>query len=96
MSGFRPASKNSIFLLLATHVDKLFDRFLLSFQEYRGDFSVVIHPRVKSQVVSLGLKNGMRLNTSQLGFEDARRFERFMNEHLKRYQALVAEDRPTQ
>jgi hypothetical protein len=82
-------------LLLASHVDKLFDRYLLSFQESRGAYLAVLHPRVKAHVLSLGLRPGLPLDTSQLGFEEERRFGRFMSEHLRRHLALVEADRPT-
>lgn len=82
-------------LLLVAHADKLFDRYLLSFKETRSEFSSVIHPRVQIAVGKLGLRAGMPLDTSQLGFANEDRFRRYMAEHLQRHSALVLQDRPT-
>ena len=83
-------------LLLAAHVDKLFDRYLLSFEPSREGFRTVIHPRVRREVAQLGLKSVCVLDISQLRLEDERRFGRYMGEHLKRHLALVEADRPTE
>lgn len=82
-------------LLLAAHADKLFDRFLLSFEQSREGFRAAIHPRVRPHVLALGLKSGQMLDTSQLGFSDEQRFSQFMGEHLKKHLALVRADQPT-
>lgn len=83
-------------LLLVSHADKLFDRHLMSFREERGTFMCVLHPRVRGVVSRLGLTQGMKLDTSQLGFASETRFRRFMAEHLRRHDEKVARDRPTQ
>lgn len=82
-------------LLLVAHADKLFDRCLMSFREERGVFVSVLHPRVRGVVSRLGLTQGMRLDTSQLGFANEARFGRFMVQHLRRHEELVAKDQPT-
>jgi hypothetical protein len=82
-------------LLLVAHADKLFDRYLMSFQEIRGTFVSVLHPRIRLDVEKLGLRNGMALDTSQLGFSNEPRFRRYMAEHLERHIALAHRDKPT-
>lgn len=82
-------------MLLAAHVDKLFDRFLMSFEESRAGFTSVIHPRVRNAVSSLGLKSGLMLDTSHLGFANEGRFRRYMEQHLRRHRAVAEQDRPT-
>ena len=79
---------------LVAHADKLFDRYLMSFGEERGTFVCVLHPRVRGVVSRLGLTQGMKLDTSQLGFANEGRFGRFMAQHLRRHEELVAKDRP--
>jgi len=83
-------------LLLAAHVDKLFDRFLLSFKESRSGFESVLHPRVHAAVRTLGIKAGMILKTERLNPRDESRFTAYMREHLRRHQDLVAKDRPSE
>ena len=83
-------------LLLVAHADRLFDRFLLSFEESPlGGFKSVLHPRVRSAVAPLGLHPGMQLNTSHLGLSDEGRFRRYMSDHLSAHKALVERDRPS-
>lgn len=82
-------------LLLAAHVDKLFDRFLMSFEESRAGFTSVLHPRVRTAVSALGLKSGLVLDTSHLGFANEGRFKRYMEQHLRRHRDLVEQDKPT-
>ena len=82
-------------LLLVAHADSLFDRYLMSFQEVRGAFVCVLHPRVRGAVEKLGLKNDMVLDTSQLGLANEGRFRRYMAGHLERHRDLVNKDKPT-
>lgn len=82
-------------LLLVAHADKLFDRFLLSFEKKHRGFVSVLHPRVRSLVSRFGITQGMELNTSHLGFAAERRFEGYMTEHLRRHHELVKRDSPT-
>lgn len=79
-------------LLLGAHVDKLFDRHLLSFEECQTGFKSVLHPRIRQDVTKLGLTNGMTLDTSNLGVSDKDRFRYYMGEHLTRYKAVVKRD----
>lgn len=82
-------------LLLAAHADKLFDRFLMSFEESRGRFTSVLNPRLRTAVSMLGLKSGMALDTSHLGFTNEGRFRQYMEQHLRLHCTVVREDMPT-
>jgi hypothetical protein len=82
-------------LLLAAHADKLFDRYLMSFQEERGSFVSVLHPRIRTDVVKLGLRQGMPLNTSHFNLSNEAKFRRYMAEHFERHANLVNRDKPT-
>ncbi len=82
-------------LLLAAHADKLFDSFLMSFEESRARFISVIHPRVRTAVSLLGLRPGLMLDTSHLGFANEERFRRYMEQHLRRHRAVVERDKST-
>jgi hypothetical protein len=77
-------------LLLVAHLDKLFDRTLLSFGEARGEFFSVLHPRVRSGCSKAGILEGMRLNTAQLGFADAGRLARYMAGHHAQFLTAAA------
>lgn len=82
-------------LLLIAHVDKLFDRHLLSFKESRSGFESILHPRVQAAVATLGIKSGMGLDISYLSFADERRFRRYMDGHSTRHLELVEQDQPS-
>lgn len=82
-------------LLLAAHVDKLFDRFLMSFEESRSGFTSVLHPRIRLAVAKLGLRAGLTLDTSHLGFASEGRFRRYMEQHLRRHRTVVEQDKAT-
>jgi hypothetical protein len=78
-------------LLLAVHADKLFDRYLLSFDLQRGDLRCVIAPTAQAVAARLGLKPGMPLNTAQLSPSVARRLEGYMRGHHERFVERKAE-----
>lgn len=82
-------------LLLAAHADKLFDRYLMSFEESQAGFTSVLHPRVRTAVASLGLRQGLVLDTSHLGFANEGRFRRYMEQHLRRHRTLVERNKAT-
>lgn len=82
-------------LLLVAHADRLFDRYLMSFQEFRGGFVSVLHPRIRLNVEKMGLKSGMTLATNRLGLMDEQRFRRYVAAHFERYSELVNLDKPT-
>lgn len=74
-------------VLLAAHLDRLFDCSLMSFKEVRGEFLSVLHPRVRTACGKAGIVDGMRLSTAQLSFADADRLGRYMGGHYKRFMA---------
>ncbi len=78
-------------LLLAVHIDKLFDRYLLSFDLQRGDLRSVIAPIAQPVTAKLGLLPGMPLATAHLSPSTARRFEQFMAGHHSRFLKRKAE-----
>ena len=82
-------------LLLATHVDKLFDRYLLSFRGERGDYWVALHPRVEAVMRKTGITRSMKLPASHMSPSDERRFARYLHRHYQKHLALVGKDRPT-
>ncbi len=81
-------------VLLVSHADRLFDKYLMSFENQSGDLVAVFHPRVRAIVVNLGLKTHMKLDTSNIGFSDEERLRQHMAEHLRRHQLLVQLDTP--
>lgn len=82
-------------LLLAAHVDKAFDRYLLSFREERGDFWVSIHPRIEAALRKTGIARAMKLTISHISPFDARRFSNYVNQHHRIHSELIEKDRPT-
>ncbi len=74
-------------LLLAAHVDRLFDRCLLGFREERGELVSVLHHRVRAECSKVGIRDGSRLNMSQLGFSDSGNLRRYMAGHFVRFLA---------
>lgn len=82
-------------LLLAAHVDKAFDRCLLSFSESHGDFLVSMHPRVAIALGKAGVRPAMKLTISHMNLSDGRRFSRYMGEHYREHLAQIKLDQPT-
>lgn len=82
-------------LLLATHVDKAFDCYLLSFREDRGDYWVSMHPRVEAALRKMGITRTMKLTISHMSPSVARRFSGYLNQHFRIHSELVGKDRPT-
>lgn len=82
-------------LLLAIHVDKAFDKYLLSFSESRGDFSVSMHPRVVAALRKTGVTPSMKLMTSHMNLSDGRRFSGYIGEHFRKHMARIKLDQPT-
>jgi hypothetical protein len=78
-------------LLLATHVDKLFDRYLLSFESQRGEMRAVIAPRAQAVASKLGIFPGAPLTASMMTPSVMRRFEQYMSEHLTTFLRKKAE-----
>ncbi|WP_224005129.1 HNH endonuclease [Cupriavidus pinatubonensis] len=82
-------------LLLASHVDKLFDRHLLSFKPERQGFLLELHPRVATKVAALGLKRGMALRDSRLSPAAARSVAEYLREHYAHFRDAVVQAKPT-
>lgn len=78
-------------LLLAAHIDSLFDRHLLSFEKCAGDYKCVLHPRIEPKVKRIGLRGLTLLRTGQLGLSESQRFARYMETHHRKFLALIAE-----
>lgn len=75
-------------LMLAAHVDRLFDRHLLSFREDRGVFRCVIHPSVRREAEKLQLTERLSIrSTTNLRMGEHERFSAYMAEHLKQFSA---------
>lgn len=82
-------------LLLAAHVDKAFDKYLLSFKESRGEFLISLHPRVLDAMRKTGVTAAMKLLISHMNLTDSRKFSDYMAGHYQKHQALIASDQPT-
>lgn len=82
-------------LLLATHVDKLFDRYLLSFRYESDEFRVEIHPRVRNAAKNLGVTQGTRLKTTHLTPSQTQKIACYLAEHYQRFLQRVSSDTPT-
>lgn len=80
-------------LLLIAHADRLFDRYLMSFKQSRGEYLSVLHPRLRLEARKAGIAEGMRLSTSHLGLSDEHRFERYMSEHLRKHIEFLERDK---
>lgn len=78
-------------LLLAVHVDRLFDRHLLSFELQRDDFRAVVAPRVQPIAAKLGLTPGMPLASSALSPGGMSRIGQYMADHLARFRQKKAD-----
>jgi hypothetical protein len=73
-------------LMLAAHIDRLFDRHLLSFREDRGVFRCVIHPSVRREAEKLQLTEKLSIrSTTNLRMAEHDRFCVYMVEHLKHF-----------
>jgi len=82
-------------LLLAAHVDKLFDRYLLSFRAEGGDLVAAVHPRARSVAAQTNIDSHRILAASRIGFSDHARLLVYMRGHYERHRVLVEESVPT-
>jgi hypothetical protein len=71
-------------LLLATHVDKLFDKHLISFEWAQGAYRLQLNPRVRDVAAALGVQEGDVLDVSNLGPKE-KSFRMYMNDHHIRF-----------
>ena len=77
-------------LLLAAHVDALFDRHLLSFQQARDGMRCVIAPEAVVAARQVGLVAGSTLNDTNLSPSSLRRIGDYMQGHHRRFLARKA------
>lgn len=82
-------------LLLAAHVDKAFDKYLLSFSESRGEFFVSMHPRIGAALRKTGVTASLKLVTSHMNLSDSRRFSVYIAEHYRKHLNQIMLDQPT-
>lgn len=83
-------------LLLATHVDKLFDRFLLSFRNEKLGFTVELHPRVVQVAHQLGINRSQPLKTDALSPIFIDQVHSYLDGHYKRFLQQIKNDAPTE
>lgn len=79
-------------LLLATHVDKLFDRYLLSFEEADGEYRVKLNPRISKVAESLGIKADATLPVHELSEDRREAFAGYMRLHFERFSAKCRQE----
>lgn len=77
-------------LLLAAHVDKLFDRHLLSFENRDSRYWCVLHPRIRHQLSAMALLGKELLLTDRLTEDEAGRFASYMKIHHDRFIGNIA------
>ena len=83
-------------LLLVAHVDRAFDRNLLSFRKERsGRFITSIHPRLVSSFRSSGVTQTLCLATSHMNLTQSEKFDDYMSRHYELHQQLLTRDLPT-
>ncbi len=70
-------------IMLCAHVDKLFDRHLLTFiPDSRGEYKSVISKKIyRNKLERIGIDSGYPLNISNLTLDDKARFEQYMQKH---------------
>lgn len=78
-------------ILLATHADKLFDRYLMSFKPNGRDFFVELHPRVAKVANDLGIKSGGKLRSNYLNLSDTAKMSAYLEEHYRIFIQKVSE-----
>ncbi|MGF1849364.1 HNH endonuclease [Vibrio lentus] len=71
-------------LLLCAHIDKLFDRHLLSFECRKDRFLLRVSRTLDKKLLSsLAIDEGVELNTQPLGLDELARFKNYMKEHFE-------------
>ncbi|NRA91626.1 MAG: HNH endonuclease [Psychroserpens sp.] len=69
-------------ILLCAHIDKLFDKHLITFRCKHARYHLDISKSVDvSQLKGLGIEKGIELEVSHLGFEASGRFKTYMEHH---------------
>jgi hypothetical protein len=75
-------------LLLATHVDKLFDKHLVSFEWAQGVYRLRLNPRVSDEARKLGITEDAVLDPSNLGPRE-KSFRAYMKGHHARFKEKI-------
>lgn len=69
-------------LLLCSHIDKLFDKYLITFKERQSRYELVMAPKLqKSDLRGLGVTEGLSLNLTNLSLAEISRFRQYMAHH---------------
>lgn len=73
-------------LLLAAHVDKLFDRYLISFKKINDvSWGMHVNPSIGNRLEKLGLKSTMTLSPKYLNPSQTSSFNRYMEHHFEQF-----------
>ncbi|MDO9269275.1 MAG: HNH endonuclease signature motif containing protein [Methylobacter sp.] len=71
-------------ILLCSHIDKLFDRYLITFIKKNRNFELKINPKIdRSQLKSLQINEGDSLNLDGFDMDSKVRFENYIEYHNK-------------
>lgn len=68
-------------IMLATHLDKLFDNYLISFKRVNSNFQLICNPLVTTTLIKIGVKSDSYLNTSKLEPVQISRLAKYLEEH---------------
>ena len=69
-------------LLLAAHLDALFDKFLITFDE---DWKIKIAPHLESECKRIGITPEMMVKYEKLKKQDQAEVQNFLKEHRRRF-----------
>lgn len=73
-------------ILLATHLDKLFDNYLITFVKNKDKFYLEANPSVQSTLTAMGVKYKAELKASKLNPSETARMETYLMHHFSHYQ----------
>lgn len=77
-------------ILLCAHIDKLFDRHLITFIKTGHRYLLKMHPSLnKGQLKVLGINEGDELMTSRLDLEMHARFDEYLSHHNRKFDEMV-------
>ena len=72
-------------ILLATHLDKLFDNYLITFSKVDSEYELVCNPLVLYTLTKIGIRSDAYLNTSKLNPTQIKRLANYLKEHNERF-----------
>jgi hypothetical protein len=72
-------------ILLATHLDMLFDNYLISFKKVDRKYQLVCNPLVVSTLTKMGVKSDVFLNITRLKPEQISRLAIYLEEHIAHF-----------